>query len=248
VGASRAALGHPDAALRVASATALGDEAAGALVAVARDRTVAEEVRVRAVQQLASRCSRAATVQRLDDLLASEAVSLPMAVLTAVAVALGELKHADSVPRLAALAPPADARLGLALARVLGDLGDASVELALLTLLAMDDDAVRTAAARALGRVGTVAAVELLLPHSKGLLTDGDVKRAARDAIAAIQSRLGDVEAGRLALADGTADAGGLSLAQQPGQLSVTPDEAGLSLTSDPGSPRDPGTGARRGP
>jgi hypothetical protein len=74
-------------------------------------------------------------------------------------------------------------------------------ELALLQLLADEEAEVQTAAAEALGAVGSVAAVEPLLPLTKGF-GRGSLRQAARGAIASIQSRLGDVEAGRLSLAE----------------------------------------------
>src|SRR5512140_374903 len=72
-----------------------------------------------------------------------------------------------------------------------------SAEPALLGLLTHRAEPVRLAAVTALGRIGTIRAVETLLPLTKGVLALGE-KKAARDAIAIIQARLGEAEAGRL--------------------------------------------------
>lgn len=75
-----------------------------------------------------------------------------------------------------------------------------------------------TALATVLGQVGSTRAVEALMPLTKGLLTDGAVKDAARTAIAAIQERAGGNRGG-LAMAEETGE-GKLSVAQGTGQLS----------------------------
>jgi hypothetical protein len=85
------------------------------------------------------------------------------------------------------------------------------------------DDAVVEAAARTLGRIGTVAAVTPLLGAS------GAGRRATcRQAIAEIQSRLPGAGAGQLSIASG--EAGALSLAEgDPGRLSLVEGERGAS-------------------
>ncbi|MDP2317027.1 MAG: hypothetical protein Q8P41_29310 [Pseudomonadota bacterium] len=83
-------------------------------------------------------------------------------------------------------------------------------EATLLELLETAHRLGRSAVAEALGRVGTVHAVEPLL--AAGFVTE------AR----AIQARLGEVEAGRLSLSD--AEGGQLALAAEAGRLAVVPD------------------------
>lgn len=97
---------------------------------------------------------------------------------------------------------------------------DGGAESALLTHAAHPNATVRVAVADALGAVGTVRAVETLLPLTRGLLVDGAAKAAATAAIAAIQSRLGQVEAGRLSVVEDTL-AGAVSVAAQVGAVSV---------------------------
>ena len=80
---------------------------------------------------------------------------------------------------------------------------------------------VRLAAARALGRVGTAAAVR---PLKEREAHDGAVRAAARQAIAEIQSRAKGAAPGQLSLADG--ESGQLSLASgEAGELSLAEDE-----------------------
>jgi hypothetical protein len=84
-------------------------------------------------------------------------------------------------------------------------------------------DRVRTGAARVLGRTGTVAAI----PELHGLCESGssDVRSAARQAIAAIQSRLPGASPGQLSLAGG--EAGALSISgEEAGQLSLAERQA----------------------
>jgi hypothetical protein len=77
----------------------------------------------------------------------------------------------------------------------------------------------------ALGRVGTSAAVGPLREAEEG---DAEMRRAARQAIAEIQSRLAGAAPGQLSLAGG--EAGALSLAEdERGRLSLAPSSRGTS-------------------
>jgi hypothetical protein len=73
-----------------------------------------------------------------------------------------------------------------------------------------------------------VAAVEQLLPLTQALL-DSQLRQAARNAVGNIQSRLGDVEAGRVSLAEAVGLEGALALADDAavriGELSLSADE-----------------------
>jgi len=88
-------------------------------------------------------------------------------------------------------------------------------EEALIAMLDSGDVEVLRAAARALERCGTLAAVAPLLNHSKGMLTDSSLKQAARQAIDAIQARHGGGERGAFSIADGGDARGGLSIAEE---------------------------------
>jgi hypothetical protein len=105
--------------------------------------------------------------------------------------------------------------------------GNAEAEGLMLEALRHDEGPVAVAAARALGRTGTVAAVPALREAAE---TGGDMRRAARQAIAEIQARLTGAEPGQLTLAGG--EAGALSLADEagePGRLSLAEEEATAS-------------------
>jgi hypothetical protein len=86
-------------------------------------------------------------------------------------------------------------------ARVLGRLAQPQTEPLLIQLLGDRASEVQHASAEALGLFGSVAAVEPLLPLAESLVRPR-LRQAARGAIGRIQSRLGDVEAGRLSLSN----------------------------------------------
>jgi hypothetical protein len=112
----------------------------------------------------------------------------------------------------------------------LGLSGDAAAEPALLLVLQHEEEDLQMAAASALGRVGSVEAVLPLKEAAERSWLDLGLRRATRQAIAEIQSRLPDASPGQLSLAG--VEAGQLSLAQaEAGQLSLATDPAGqLSL------------------
>jgi hypothetical protein len=85
------------------------------------------------------------------------------------------------------------------------------------------------AIAEALGRVGTAAAVVPLRTMASRYPYDLGLRRASRQAIAEIQSRLTGATPGQLALADG--DAGQLSLADEglEGQVSLAAESEGAA-------------------
>lgn len=92
-----------------------------------------------------------------------------------------------------------------------------------LALQALERSQTALAAAEALGQVGTTAAVPAL--RSAEDRGPREVSRAARQAVAEIQSRLEGAEAGQLTLAAG--DVGALSLTAQdePGRVSLAENE-----------------------
>ena len=84
------------------------------------------------------------------------------------------------------------------------------------TLLGDDEEAVRLAAARTLGAIGSIeGAVPALVPLRDKFM-GGALKDAAKDAILRIQSRAGNPDAGGLAVVEEGA----------AGQLSVVEEEA----------------------
>ncbi len=107
-------------------------------------------------------------------------------------------------------------------------LGD---EARLLALLEVEQAPVRIAAARGLERCGTLGAVERLLPVTEGVLTPAVVKRAAREAIDAIQARHGTGERGAFSLSDAPDPSGAVSLtAGQAGAVSLAEERGVIAL------------------
>jgi hypothetical protein len=151
-----------------------------------------------------------------------------------------------SVPEALTLIERVGARLDRAdlpaeTAERLNKVYDTAREPVLLRLLAQAPISVKLPAVRGLGRVGTRAVVESLLPYRDDEGGNGELRHAAREAIAQIQARLGNVEAGRLSVAVPSAGVGGLTVAE--------PDPAGgVSLAGESPSPSAPvGRGSERG-
>lgn len=94
----------------------------------------------------------------------------------------------------------------------------ANAEDALVGLLLVERADVRIAACKALARVGTVRAVAPLKALDGGFFGSEEVRNASNGAVAAIQSRMGDVGAGRVSVA---VEGGQVSVAQVAGQVSV---------------------------
>ncbi len=147
--------------------------------------------------------------------------------------ALGRKGNAVAVDPLAMILTRERGDLAAAAAQALGAIGSPDAEPSLIQALQYEDMEVRTAAAIALGRVGTTAAVLPLKEVAEHSLLHQDLRRAARQAIAEIQSRLPGATPGQLSLS-GT-EAGQLSLAPaEAGELSLATDQAGqLSLPAE---------------
>ena len=117
-----------------------------------------------------------------------------------------------------------ESELAAAAALALGETGSPAAEPPLLQALQSARPDLQVAAATALGRVGSAAAVLPLKDAAESAPRDKDLHRAARQAIAEIQSRLQGALPGQLSLAGG--EGGQLSLAEG-GQLSLASDPAG---------------------
>jgi hypothetical protein len=141
-----------------------------------------------------------------------------------------------------ALGGAARPRTARACLETLGRLGRAEAEGLMLEALRSEDPEVSVASAQALAGAGTVTAV---VPLREAALRGGDLRRAARQAIAGIQSRLPGAGPGQLSLAGG--EAGALSLADgEPGALSLADGEPGGHSRADDGA--DPIDSGRIGP
>ena len=104
--------------------------------------------------------------------------------------------------------------LAVAAARALGNTASPEVEEALLRALARNVPDLTLPVIEALGHTGTARAVLPIRDVGSRFATDVDVRRAARQAVAEIQSRLQGASPGQLSIAEGEA-----------GQLSLTDDD-----------------------
>ena len=198
-----------------------GEAGLTVLQSLVQDAGVPADVRAASLEHLVTIFSYENAKAAVSAALEASDVGLKRAAVAAVSRA----KDADRALEIAALASETDAALCEAVATTLGQLGDARAEGALIKLLDREEPAVRLAAAKALGLVGTVHAVEPLLPLTRGLLGDDKVREAAQDAVRRIQLRLGDAEAGRVSIAKVEDVAGAVSVAADGGELSLPPEK-----------------------
>jgi len=210
-------------AIRLQAARELGAEGHGVLLGVAEDLQD-DASSAQAVAALGRELPFERTKDLLDRALSRYRWQTAHACLKALA-----LHGAVAVEILAKMLEDDDSQLALTAAQALGDTGSPAAEPPLIQALQREQKALQVAAAEALGRVGTVAAV-LPLEEAAGGLFPGELRRAARQAIAEIQARLEGASPGQLSLAG--AGAGQLSLAEgKGGELSLAEDPSGrLSL------------------
>jgi HEAT repeat protein len=214
-----AALDDPDGRLRLLWAAALRTPSSAAVLAsLVSDPSMQPDVRAEALRALGQgrpyaevAPTLAAALDDADQMVQREAVALA-----------GKFRDASLYDRIVRLGPRAGDELAEAMAQTLGQLGDRKAERPLLLLLARDSIAVKIASATALGLVGSIDAVEPLLPLVKGLLESAELKEAAREAIRRIQARLGDADAGRLSLLGESEQSGALSIAAPTGAVSLS--------------------------
>jgi hypothetical protein len=225
-----AAREDPDAEVRLRAGIALGSQGRDVLLAVASGEGAADETTERAVVALGWHL----TTAEAQGILRSALRTRREATARACLGALGQRRGAEVVPTLAKVLAVEKPDLAVAAADALGATGDASAEASLLTALGSPHAPVRVAAARALGRVGTTAAV---LPLKNAEVRDSETRRAARQAIAEIQSRAAGAAPGQLSLAGG--ESGQLSLAsEERGRLSLAVSSRGTSVGPVPGDPQ----------
>jgi len=207
--ACRRALEDDNVEMRLIAASVLRVEGCDVLDAILDDEKEDADRRIRALHlRLRGRIEDVAPA--LVRALESPCLPLRIEVITSI-----RLRHwAPARERLVTLAESAADAEALAIADAFAEIGDASTEPILLRWLAAEDADLRVAAARALAKVGTAASVEDLLALAGSLMPRPALRDAAREALRAIRSRLGPVDAGRLALVDLDEDAGSLSVAE----------------------------------
>jgi hypothetical protein len=216
---------HKDASpeVRLRAAMELGPQGRGALLALA-ERLADDVWSAKAVAAL----DQELPLERAQVILARSLRKRRLQTARACVELLGRYRAA-AVADLAPVLTHEKGELAAAAAWALGATGQASAEPPLLLALQREEMDVKIAAADALAHVGTAAAVLPLRELAESSLFSPALHRAAREAVAEIQSRLqgspgelslADAEAGQLSLAD--AEAGQLSLATDPaGQLSI---------------------------
>lgn len=203
---ARALLSDQHLPIRVLAAAQLGAEGHGALRALAADSRLEHELRLQAVQALGN--SQVPDLAGLKGLLLSPR---PAAIHCAALAALPPSARA-LVEAVVSHTRSEHDSVRAAAARALGVLALPTTEPVLVGLLSDDSSHVQHASAQALGAFGSVAVVQHLLPLAQTLF-DTQLRQAARAAVGNIQSRLGDVEAGRVSLAEPRALAGAVALA-----------------------------------
>ncbi|HTV19895.1 MAG TPA: HEAT repeat domain-containing protein [Polyangiaceae bacterium] len=221
-----ALLAHPYPPLRLLAAQHAGVHGRMTLRALAHDDAVALDVRVEAARSLGG----APGVQDPEGLCSVLVDGTPPEVLYAALCAVGASNDRALLDAVQGRAKHEHDSVRAAAARALGVLAAADTEPLLIALLSDASADVQQCSAEALGLFGSVAAVEPLLPLAASLVRPR-LRQAARGAIGRIQSRLGDVEAGRLTLSDPDHLAGALDVADAAtgprlGELSLTPEAA----------------------
>jgi len=223
--ATRAALlaarEDPDAEVRLEVGKALGTEGREVVLGVAAGEGVKDATSARAVSWLASPPGKELSVEETQPILSQALRARRTATAAACLGVLGARGGAEAIHTLAKVLAVEKGELAGGAAEALGRTSDPKAEEPLLQALAEESHPARIAAARALGRVGTAAAVApLLAAESDG----GELRRAARQAIAEIQSRLAETAGaapGQLSIAG--AEAGQVSLVEEDtaGQLAL---------------------------
>jgi hypothetical protein len=208
--------------VRLGAALALGPEGRDVLISLIEGHAIDDAQRVAAIRGLGDHLPDALLASLLRRSVGAQFRDTPGQPGTARAcvAALGYPRGMDAVSTLQALLL-ANVYLAPDAARALARLGGPEAEAALIGALECGIFESRLAAAEALGEAGTTAAVPALRAAER---TGVEMRRAARAAVAAIQSRA-------------TAAPGAVSLTGgEAGQVSIADDAAGrISL---PGSGR----------
>jgi HEAT repeat protein len=217
-----AALQDDSQAVRLEAAIALGPDGREALAGLAiRDETP-DRIASRAILALGADFPPAQALARLQHALQADRPAVARACIGII----GPIGSPEGTGALAGVLAGANAELAVAAAQALGagTGADAAAERALVEALGHESSAVRVAAADALGRIGTPLAVVPLRNCGGGRIFEGDVGRAARQAIAAIQARVTGASPGQLSLAAG--EAGQISLVDEDVRGRVSIEEA----------------------
>jgi hypothetical protein len=223
----RRLLGDVNPRVRLLAAQFVGAEGHRVLGALVADATLETPLRVAAVTGLGRGPTPA-----LAELQALFTTAHPPEVVCAALAVIAQQGLSALADAALGCTRSAQESVRAAAASALGGLGLPAAEPLLISLLSDSSAEVQRASADALGVLGSVAAVEPLLPLAEGFGRSA-LRQAARGAIGRIQSRLGNVEAGRVSLAEDQGLAGAVDLAEPDavriGELSLAEES-----TNDP--------------
>jgi hypothetical protein len=213
--ALRAALNDVRPALRLQAAQTLGDDGVATLLALADDLAAGDALSAEALAVLGDRC----TVEQARPILQRAVVTSRAACAGAAltAVARGGAAEVTTIADVLARAPEP---IAAAAAAALGTIASPSAIAPLRSALRAQSLAVAAAAARALGSFATAAEVA---PLREAEARGGELGRAAREAIAAIQSRLTGATPGQVSLAGASGEVSLLD--STDGRVSLETDE-----------------------
>lgn len=224
--AFREARSDPSPEVRLRVATALGAEGRSLL------RELAEELQDDAVSaEAVATLGRGLPFESASGILHRALSRRQLRTARACLRSIGRGRAAEAVDLLTKVMGREQGDLAAVAAQALGSTGSPAAEAPLLQALRRDHAELRVAAAKELGHIGTAAAVLPLKEAAEFHRLDADLRRAARQAVAEIQSRVQGAEPGQLSLA-GT-EAGQLSLAGDEGRLSFPDNAEGRLSISD---------------
>jgi HEAT repeat protein len=213
--ALRAALGDASPALRLQAARALGDDGASTLLALADDFAVEDALGAEALAVLGDRL----TVEQARPILQRAGVTSRAACARAALAAVARGGAAE-VSTIADVLAHSSEPIQAAAATALGTLAVASAIAPLRSALRSQSIVVAAAAARALG---TLASATEVAPLREAEARGGDLGRAAREAIAAIKSRLTGATPGQVSLAGASGEVSVVDAAD--GRVSLEADD-----------------------
>ena len=217
------ALRDAEPSIRLIAGTRKGPEGLRTLCDLVESGSVPESIRARGLQVLLETMPSEAIHTTLARCLSPDT---PEEVRNLAISASGELQLATALEALIGLTRHEDDETVSLSVLALSQIADPTAESALLGLLdRVDQVPLQVQIIEALSNLGTARSVEPLMKLVGGSM----IKTGARQAIRRIQSRLGDVDAGRLSIIESADEAGSLSLAPDVGGLSITatPDEGG---------------------
>ena len=215
-----AALGDGSVEVRLHAAIALGPDGQELLRALATGGTPGG-VAARAIAALGP----AFSVQHATARLREACRAMQDATALACIEILGDSGESTAIGELVETLGSSGESLAAAAARALGRLGHAAAETPLVAALGHESEKVRVASAEALGHVGTPQAVASLREASESFLPGGELRRATRQAIAEIQSRVTGASPGQLSLAEERAGQVTLVDEDTRGRLSLEQEE-----------------------